>query len=80
MLFRRLTHPSNLMHRVIFLPLTAPPAPADINRMRKQNARLYVAEVAEEYETQAAVGWSVSPGQLGVGQFLVHKLTRNSTK
>lgn len=49
-LFRRLTHLSNLMHRVSFLPLTAPLAPADINWMRKQNARLYVAEVAEVAE------------------------------
>lgn len=62
-LFGRLTHPSNLMHRVIFLPLTAPLAPADINWMRKQNARLYVVEVVEECK---AVGWSVFPGQLGV--------------
>lgn len=54
------------MHRVIFLPLTAPLAPADINWMRKQNARLYVVEVAEECEAQEAVGWSVFPGQLGV--------------
>lgn len=61
------------MHRVIFLPLTAPLAPADINWMRKQNARLYVAEVAAEHEALAATGWSVSPGQMGVGQFLVHK-------
>lgn len=45
-LFGRLTHPTNLMHRVSFLPLTAPLAPADTNWMRKQNARLYVAEVA----------------------------------
>lgn len=67
-LFGRLSHPTNLMRRVIFLPLTAPLAPADINWMRKQNARLYVAEVAEEYEARAAVSWSVSPGQMGVGQ------------
>lgn len=69
----RLSHPASLMHRVIFLPLTAPLAPADINWMRKQNARLYVAEVAAEHEALAATGWSVSPGQMGVGQFLVHK-------
>ena len=50
LLFGRLTHPTNLMHRVSFLPLTAPLAPADINWMRKQNARLYVAEVAEVAE------------------------------
>lgn len=67
-LFGRLSHPPNLMHRVIFLPLTAPLAPADINWMRKQNARLYVAEVAEEHKARAAMGWSVSPGQMGVGQ------------
>lgn len=34
------------MHRVSFLPLTAPLAPVDTNWMRKQNARLYVAKVA----------------------------------
>lgn len=61
--FGRLTHPANLMHGVIFLPLTAPLAPADANRMRKQNARLCAAEVAGERLAQAAVGWSVSPGQ-----------------
>lgn len=53
------------MHRVIFLPLTAPLAPADANRMRKQNARLCAAEVAGERSAEAAVGWSVSPGQAG---------------
>lgn len=43
-LFQRLSHPAHLMHRVIFLPLTAPLAPADTNRMGKEIARLYVAE------------------------------------
>lgn len=43
----RLTHSAILMHGVIFLPLTAPLAPADANRMRRQNARLHAAaEVA----------------------------------
>lgn len=49
LLFHRLTHPPALMHGVIFLPLTAPLAAADTNRMRKQDARLDVVEVAEEY-------------------------------
>lgn len=46
------------MHGVIFLPLTAPLAPADANRMRKQNARLHAAEVAAE----SRLG-RLSPGQ-----------------
>lgn len=64
-LFGRLTHTGNLMHRVSFLPLTAPLAPVDINWMRKQNARLYVAEVAGVVKPRqlcARMGWSISPG------------------
>lgn len=49
LLLHTLTHPPTLMHRVIFLPLTAPLAAADTNRMRKQDARLDAVEVAEEY-------------------------------
>lgn len=44
----RLTHPATLTHTVIFLPLTAPLAAADTNRMRRPDARLDAAEVAEE--------------------------------
>lgn len=51
------------MHRVIFLPLTAPLAPADANRMRKQNARLHAAEVAAESRPER-----LSPGQPAGGQ------------
>lgn len=49
LLFHSLTHPPTLMHRVIFLPLTAPLAAADTDRMRRQDARLDAVEVAEEY-------------------------------
>lgn len=45
--FGRLTHTSNLMQKVSFLPLNGPIAPTDINWMRKQNGRLYEAQVAE---------------------------------
>lgn len=49
LLLHRLTQPPTLMHRVISLPLTAPLAAADTNRMRRQGARLDAVEVAEEY-------------------------------
>lgn len=54
-LFGRLTHLGNLMHRVSFLPLTAPLAPEDVNWMRKQNARLYATKVAGGLKTGSYV-------------------------
>lgn len=52
----RLTHPPTLMHGVISLPLTAPLAAADTNRMRKRDAGLDAVEVAEESQAWATGG------------------------
>lgn len=56
------------MHGVIFLPLTAPLAPADANRMRKQNARLHAAEVAAERRLERLSPGRPAGGHRGTGR------------